>query len=101
MRCFTNYMTIYCDLVDIRLSVYVAKENSLTRAAVCAHMPLTAASTRIKNLEQSTGTKPLNRQNHGITLRQPGQALLLHVRRGPSIDGRSAAAGAVKRRTAL
>lgn len=73
-------MAIHFDLVDIRLFVYIAEENSLTRAAVRAHMSLPAASIRIKNLEQSIGTKLLNRENHGVTLRPPGQALLHHAR---------------------
>ncbi|MDY7548019.1 LysR substrate-binding domain-containing protein [Glaciimonas sp. Gout2] len=73
-------MAIHFDLVDLRLFVYIAEENSLTRAAVRAHLSLPAASIRIKNLEQSIGTKLLNRENHGVTLRPPGQALLHHAR---------------------
>lgn len=73
-------MAIHFDLVDLRLFVYIAEENSLTRAAVRAHMSLPAASIRIKNLEQSIGTKLLNRENHGVTLRPPGQALLHHAK---------------------
>jgi DNA-binding transcriptional LysR family regulator len=73
-------MAIHFDLVDLRLFVYIAEENSLTRAAVRAHMSLPAASIRIKNLEDSIGTKLINRDNHGITLRPPGQAFLHHAR---------------------
>lgn len=73
-------MAIHFDLVDLRLFVYIAEENSLTRAAVRAHMSLPAASMRIKNLEQSIGTKLLNRESHGVTLRPPGQALLHHAK---------------------
>lgn len=73
-------MAIHFDLVDLKLFVYIAEENSLTRAALRAHMSLPAASMRIKNLEQSIGTKLLNRENQGITLRAPGQAFLHHAR---------------------
>jgi DNA-binding transcriptional LysR family regulator len=73
-------MAIHFDLVDLRLFVYIAEENSLTRAAVRAHMSLPAASIRIKNLEDSIGTKLINRDNQGITLRPPGQAFLHHAR---------------------
>lgn len=73
-------MAIHFDLVDLKLFVYIAEENSLTRAAVRAHMSLPAASMRIKNLEQSIGVKLLNRETQGITLRPAGQALLHHAR---------------------
>lgn len=73
-------MAIHFDLVDLRLFVYIAEENSLTRAAVRAHMSLPAASIRIKNLEDSIGTKLINRDNQGITLRPPGQVFLRHAR---------------------
>lgn len=73
-------MAIHFDLTDLRLFVYIAEENSLTRAAVRAHMSLPAASVRIKNLEDSVGTKLINRDTNGITLRPPGQALLHHAR---------------------
>jgi DNA-binding transcriptional LysR family regulator len=73
-------MAIHFDLVDLKLFVYIAEENSLTRAAVRAHMSLPAASMRIKNLEQSIGIKLLNRENQGITLRPAGQAFLHHAR---------------------
>lgn len=73
-------MAIHFDLVDLKLFVYIAEENSLTRAAVRAHMSLPAASMRIKNLEQSIGIKLLNRETQGITLRPPGQAFLHHAR---------------------
>jgi DNA-binding transcriptional LysR family regulator len=77
---FIKNMAIHFDLVDLKLFVYIAEENSLTRAAMRAHMSLPAASMRIKNLEQSIGTKLLNRENHGVTLRPPGQAFLHHAK---------------------
>jgi DNA-binding transcriptional LysR family regulator len=67
------------DLVDLRLFVNIAEMNSLTRGAERSHLSLPAASTRIKNLEDSLGTKLLYRASHGVTLTPPGQTLLHHA----------------------
>ena len=67
------------DLVDLRLFVNIAEMNSLTRGAERSHMSLPAASMRVKNLEDSLGTKLLYRASHGVTLTPPGQALLHHA----------------------
>lgn len=75
-----DVMAIHFDLVDLRLFVYIAEENSLTRAAVRAHMSVPAASMRMKNIEQSINTKLLNRESQGITLRPAGEAFLHHAR---------------------
>ena len=68
------------DLVDLRLMVRVAESNSLTRGAEASHMSVPAASTRIKNLEESFGTKLLYRTSQGVTLTPPGQAFVQHAR---------------------
>ena len=52
----------------------------MTRAAVRAYMSLPAASVRIKNLEDMIGARLINRDNAGIRLSPPGQALLRHAR---------------------
>jgi DNA-binding transcriptional LysR family regulator len=71
---------MHFDLTDLRLIVCVAESNNLTRGAERAHMSLPAASTRIKNLEESVGTKLLYRTSQGVTLTPPGQALVHHAR---------------------
>jgi DNA-binding transcriptional LysR family regulator len=71
---------MHFDLVDLRLFVNISEENSLTRGAERSHMSLPAASTRIKNLEDSIGVKLLHRTGQGVTLTPPGQALLHHAR---------------------
>ena len=43
-------------------------------------MSVPAASTRIKNLEESVGSKLLHRTSQGVTLTAPGQALAHHAR---------------------
>jgi len=71
---------MHFDLTDLRLMVRVAEANSLTRGAEAAHLSLPAASTRIKNLEESLGTKLLYRTSQGVTLTPPGQAFVHHAR---------------------
>ncbi|WP_395701175.1 LysR family transcriptional regulator, partial [Aquabacterium sp.] len=73
-------MSMHFDLVDMRLMVHIAEANSLTRGAEASHISLPAASTRIKNLEESIGTKLLYRTSQGVTLTPPGQAFVLHAR---------------------
>jgi DNA-binding transcriptional LysR family regulator len=71
---------MHFDLVDLRLMVRVAEANSLTRGAESSHISLPAASTRIKNLEESIGAKLLYRTSQGVTLTPPGQAFVHHAR---------------------
>jgi DNA-binding transcriptional LysR family regulator len=71
---------MHFDLIDLRLMVRVAEANSLTRGAEASHISLPAASTRIRNLEDSIGAKLLYRTSQGVTLTPPGQALVQHAR---------------------
>lgn len=71
---------MHFDLTDLRLMVRVAECNSLTRGAEASFMSLPAASTRIKNLEESVGARLFNRTSQGVTLTVPGQAFVLHAR---------------------
>ncbi|MEP6874008.1 MAG: LysR substrate-binding domain-containing protein [Burkholderiales bacterium] len=68
------------DLTDLRLMVKVAEANSVTGGAEASHLSTPAASTRIKNLEESIGTKLLVRTPQGVTLTPPGQAVVHHAR---------------------
>src|SRR5690606_27986495 len=52
----------------------------MTRGAELSFISLPAASTRIKNLEESIGTKVLYRTSQGVTLTPPGQAFVTHAR---------------------
>ena len=67
-------MSVHFDLVDLRLMVRVAEANSLTKGAEASFISLPAASTRIKNLEESIGAKLLNRHSQGVTLTPPADA---------------------------
>lgn len=73
-------MGMHFDLVDLRLMICIAETNSMTRGAERFHMSVPAASTRIKNLEESIGAKLLYRTSQGVTLTPPGQAFLHHAR---------------------
>ncbi len=73
-------MAMHFDLVDQRLMVHIADANSMTRGAELCFISLPAASTRIKNLEESIGTKLLYRTGQGVTLTPPGQAFVSHAR---------------------
>jgi DNA-binding transcriptional LysR family regulator len=71
---------MHFDLVDLRLMTHIAEANSMTRGAELSCISLPAASTRIKNLEDSIGTKLLYRTSQGVTLTPPGQAFVTHAR---------------------
>jgi DNA-binding transcriptional LysR family regulator len=73
-------MSMHFDLVDMRLIVHIAEANSMTKGAELSHISLPAASTRIKNLEESIGAKLLYRTSQGVTLTPPGQAFVQHAR---------------------
>jgi DNA-binding transcriptional LysR family regulator len=73
-------MSVHFDLVDLRLMVRIAEANSLTGGADASYLSLPAASTRIKNLEESVGTKLLYRTGQGVTLTLAGEAFLHHAR---------------------
>jgi len=68
------------DLVDLRLFLNIAESNSLTRGAAGSCLSLSAASSRIKSLEQNLGSQLLLRGKSGVTLTPSGQALLYHAR---------------------
>lgn len=68
------------DLTDLRLLVHVAEASSVTGGAEASHLSVPAASTRIRNLEESIGAKLLTRTSQGVTLTAPGSAFVHHAR---------------------
>lgn len=60
--------------------VRISESDSLTKGAEAAHMSAPAASTRIRNIEDSLGLQLLNRSSQGVTLTPPGQAFVHHAR---------------------
>lgn len=72
-------MSLDFNLIDLRLFMYIAKHNSITKGAASCHMSTPAASVRMRNFENSLGTKLLERTRNGVLLTQAGQALLPHA----------------------
>src|SRR5580692_9621991 len=68
------------DLVDLSLFRHVAEAGSITRGAERAHLALAAASTRIRNMEETLGAALFVRGRQGVTLTQAGRTLLQHAR---------------------
>jgi DNA-binding transcriptional LysR family regulator len=68
------------DLVDLRLFLHIVDAGSITGGAERAHLALAAASTRIRNMEETLGTPLLNRERHGVNPTPAGRTLVLHAR---------------------
>ena len=67
-------------LSDLSLFRHVVEAGSITRGAERAHLALAAASTRIRNMEESLGAALLVRARQGVTPTQAGRTLLQHAR---------------------
>ena len=68
------------ELVDLRLFVYIAECENLTRGAEKAFLSPPAASTRIKSLEHEAGRQLFLRSNKGVTLTDAGEVFLRQAR---------------------
>jgi len=68
------------DLIDLRLFLLVVEAGSITAGAERAHLALAAASTRIRNMEESLGTPLLQRERYGVQPTPAGRTLLHHAR---------------------
>lgn len=77
---YESGIEVHFDLVDVRLLVNIAEANSLTGGAERSHLSAPAASARIRNLEESLGTRLLVRSHQGVTLTPPGQSFVHHAR---------------------
>lgn len=73
-------MTMHFNFTDMRLFVSIAEHSSFTNGARHCHMSLPAASTRIKNLEESIGTLLLYRSKKGVQLTPAGKTFAEHAR---------------------
>lgn len=65
---------------DLNLFRHIAEAGSITHGAARAHLALTAASMRVRNMEMQLGVTLLERQRHGIVLTPAGHVLLGHAR---------------------
>ena len=68
------------DLADLSLFRDVVEAGSITHGAMRAHLALAAASTRIRNMEQTIGAALLLRGRQGVVPTQAGRTLLQHAR---------------------
>lgn len=71
-------MRLCLDVADFRLFAHLGKSSSLSEAAAKSHLSLSAASTRIRNIEENVGSKLLRRTNHGVVLTEAGEVFLKH-----------------------
>lgn len=68
------------ELTDLRLFLEIAQARSLTAGASAVFITPSAASYRLKNLEQAMGTPLFDRTPRGMELTAAGEAVLGHVR---------------------
>jgi len=68
------------ELTDLRLFQAIADAQGLSAGAAAVHITPSAASYRIKNLEQAMGTTLFVRTARGMELTPAGETLLSHVR---------------------
>jgi len=68
------------DLVDLRLFLHIVAAGSITAGAERAHLALAAASTRIRNMEETLGTPLLERERQGVQPTPAGRTLIHHAR---------------------
>lgn len=73
-------MSFYFDFFDARLLVNVADSGSLGRGAEKSFLSPSAATNRVKNLEDTLGVKLLYRNPQGVTLTPAGHAFVAHAR---------------------
>jgi DNA-binding transcriptional LysR family regulator len=71
---------VHFDLVDLSLFRHVVEAGSITHGAERANLALAAASTRIRNMEDSIGAALLVRGRQGVTPTPAGRTLLQHAR---------------------
>ena len=77
----------------LRCFITVAREGTVSRAAILLHLTQPAVSLQLKGLEESTGLQLFNRTPGGFTLTEAGAALLplAHRTVAASADFRTAA----------
>jgi DNA-binding transcriptional LysR family regulator len=71
---------MHFDLADLNLFRHIVEAGSITHGAERAHLALAAASTRVRNMEQTLGAALLVRGRQGVTPTLAGRTLLQHAR---------------------
>lgn len=81
------------DLTDLKLFMAIAQAGNLSRASQARHLTPSAASQRLRNLEQALGCQLFTREHKGMRLTEEGHAMLEHARGiFAAIDGMEAEA---------
>ncbi|NSL19673.1 LysR family transcriptional regulator, partial [Tatlockia micdadei] len=81
------------DLTDLKLFMAIAQAGNLSRASQARHLTHSAASQRLRNLEQALGCQLFTREHKGMRLTEEGHAMLEHARGVfAAIDGMEAEA---------
>lgn len=68
------------DLIDLSLFRHIVEAGSITHGSVRANLALGAASTRVRNMEETLGAPLLTRGRQGVSPTPAGRALLAHAR---------------------
>lgn len=68
------------DLIDLSLFRHIVEAGSITHGSQRANLALGAASTRIRNMEETLGAPLLTRGRQGVAPTPAGRALLTHAR---------------------
>ncbi len=68
------------DLIDLSLFRHIVEAGSITHGSARANLALGAASTRVRNMEDTLGAPLLTRWRQGVSPTQAGRALLAHAR---------------------
>jgi DNA-binding transcriptional LysR family regulator len=79
------------DLQTLRLFIKVCETTSITRGASQSNIALSAASRRIRLLEDACGTALLHRLPHGVEMTPAGRAVLRYARDVLHLSGQLAA----------
>ncbi len=72
--------TLRYSLVDLRLVVAVADAGNVSRGAARCHLAPSSASLRIRQLEDSLGSRLFRREARGVSLTKAGRVMLEHCR---------------------
>lgn len=71
---------MHFDLTDLRLFLAVTQAGSITHGAAAVGLSLSAASERLRDMEAAGGVRLLDRSRRGVSLTEPGAAVLQHAR---------------------
>jgi len=69
------------EITDLEILIAVAEEENVTRGAARCNLAPSSASIRLKNLEESLGTRLLDRNARGVSITPAGFIAVEHAKR--------------------